>query len=141
MRKNGLAAAAERAKQLKAFWAGDPGGGPWTSVIATDPAFAEAFVKQDRDRYVLLVEQSGRTLFNDTTPSGANSEQLLAMNIPAHIMSGDDASHATSAAHALRELMPKATLSPLMPPQQSPQAVGQWIRESVRAMQESAVVA
>jgi hypothetical protein len=56
-------------------------------------------------------------------------------------MSGDDASHATSAAHALRELMPRATLSPLMPPQQSPQAVGQWIRESVRAMRESAVAA
>ncbi len=77
----------------------------------------------------------------DTTPSGANSEELIAMNIPAHIMAGDDASHATSAAHALRELMPKATLSPLMPPQQTPQAVGQWIRESARAMQKTAVAA
>jgi pimeloyl-ACP methyl ester carboxylesterase len=141
VRKHGLAAAAERAKQLKVFWAGDPDGGPWTSVIASDPAFAETFVKQDRDRYIALVDQSRRTLFNDTIPSGANSEQLIAMNIPAHIMSGDDASHATSAAHALRELMPRATLSPLMPPQQSPQAVGQWIRESVRAMRESAVAA
>jgi hypothetical protein len=34
-------------------------------------------------------------------------------------MSGDDASHATSAAHTLRELMPIVTLSPLMPPQQT----------------------
>lgn len=141
VRQHGLAAAAERAQQLKVFWAGEPDGGPWTSVIATDPAFAQAFVKQDRDRYAALIEQSGRTLFNDTMPSGANGVELLAMNIPAHVMSGDDPSHATSAAHALRELMPMATLSPLMPPQQSPQAVGQWIRESARAMQKTAVAA
>ena len=46
------------------------------------------------------------------------------------IGSGDDASHATSAAHTLRELMPQAKLSALMPPQQNAQTVGQWIRES-----------
>ena len=56
-------------------------------------------------------------------------------------MSGDDASHAASAAVALRELMPKATQSPLMPPQQNAAVVGQWIRESVRAMSESAIAA
>ena len=141
VRKNGLAAAAERAKQLKVFWAGDPDGGPWTPCIANDPAFAEAFVKQDRDRYLALVERSRNTLFNDTTPSGANSEELIAMKLPTHIMTGDDASHATSAAHALRELIPGSVLSPLMPPQQTPQAVGQWIRESARAMQGTAVPA
>jgi pimeloyl-ACP methyl ester carboxylesterase len=141
VRQHGLAAAAERAKQLKSFWAGDPDGGPWTSVIATDPEFAQAFVKQDRDRYLAHVQQSRLNLFNDTMPSGATGDQLLAMKVPTAVMSGDDASHATSAAHTLRELMPIVTLSPLMPPQQTPQAVGQWIRESARAMQKTAVAA
>jgi len=141
VRQHGLAAAAERARQLKAFWAGDPDGGPWTSVIATDPAFAQEFVKQDRDRYLAHVQQSRFNLFNDTMPSGASGEQLMAMKIPTAVMSGDDASHATSAAHTLRELMPMVTLSSLMPPQQSPQAVGQWIRESARAIQKTAVAA
>ena len=85
--------------------------------------------------------QSRLNLFNDTMPSGATGDELTAMKIPSHIMSGDDPSHATSAAHTLRELMPMATLSPLMPPQQTPQAVGQWIRESARAMRKAAVTA
>ena len=140
-RKNGLAPVVERATQLKSFWAGDSDGGPWTSVIATDAEFAQAFVKQDLDRYLAHVQQSRFNLFNDTMPSGASGEQLMAMKIPTAVMSGDDASHATSAAHTLRELMPIVTLSSLMPPQQSPQAVGQWIRESARAMLKTAVAA
>jgi len=47
------------------------------------------------------------------------------------VMSGDDASHATSAAHALRELIPGSVLSPLMPPQQNASTVTAWIRDSV----------
>ena len=140
VRQNGLAAAAERAKQLKAFWAGDPDGGPWTGH-RDRPGVCRSVRETGPGPLRRARRAIGQDVVQRTTPSGANSEQLLAMNIPAHIMSGDDASHATSAAHALRELMPKATLSPLMPPQQSPQAVGQWIRESVRAMQESAVAA
>lgn len=141
VRQHGLAKAAERARELKEFWKGDPDGGPWTAAIANDASFADAFVRQDRDHYLALVQQSRATLFNDTMPSGASGEQLMAINLPAHIMSGDDASHANSAAVALRELMPKATMSPLMPPQQGPGPVSQWIRESVRAMSQAAVAA
>lgn len=141
VRQHGLAKVVERARHLKEFWRGEPDGGPWTSVIANDPAFADSFARQDRDHYVMLLQQSLANLFSDTMPSGASGEQLMALDIPAHIMSGDDPSHAASAAVALRELMPKATLSPLMPPQQNAAVVGQWIRESVRAMSQAAVAA
>ena len=129
-REHGLAAAAERAKQTKSFWRGEPDGGPWSWLIATDAAFAAAFVRQDPARYLQIVARSRDSLFNDTMPSGATGAQLMAMNVPAFIMSGDDASHSTSSAHALRELMPSAKLSPLMPPQQNAATVRQWIRES-----------
>ncbi|HSN41988.1 MAG TPA: hypothetical protein VLT92_17565 [Burkholderiales bacterium] len=128
-REHGLQGVAERAKKSKVFW-NDPECGPWSAVIGSDPAFAEAFVQRDLDRYLALVAQSRDTLFHETMPSGASGEQLMRMNVPAFIMSGDDASHATSAAHTLRELMPQAKLSALMPPQQNVQTVGQWIRES-----------
>ena len=52
-------------------------------------------------------------------------------NAPPFIMSGDDASHSSSSAHALRELIPGSALSPLMPPQQNAASVTAWIRESV----------
>jgi hypothetical protein len=77
-----------------------------------------------------LVVQSRENLFNDTMPSGATGEELLAMKLPAFIMSGDDASHSASAALALRELLPDARLSPLMPPAQSAATVAAWIREA-----------
>jgi pimeloyl-ACP methyl ester carboxylesterase len=132
-RVHGLAGVAERARQSKVFW-GDPEAGPWSSVIATDPAFAAAFVRQDLESYLAIVARSRDALFNDTMPSGATGEQLLAMTMPAFIMPGDDASHATSCAHALRELIPQAHMSLLMPPQQTPEAVAQWIRDAGNAV-------
>jgi hypothetical protein len=63
-------------------------------------------------------------------PSGATGEELLAMKLPAFIMPGDDASHSCSSAHALRELLPDARMSPLMPPGQNAATVAAWIREA-----------
>ena len=136
MREHGLAAALERAKELKTFWRGDPSGGPWSAALANDPALADAFVKQDMAHYIRILERSRDTLFNDTMPSGASGEQVIAMQAPACIMSGNDAAHSHSAAVALSELLPKNQLSPLMPPAQSGAAVGAWIRESVQWMQQ-----
>lgn len=133
-RQHGLAAAAERAKTTKSFWRGEPEGGPWSWSIATDSAFAASYVRQDLKRYIQIVEQSRDNLFNDTMPSGATGEQLTAINVPAFIMSGDDPSHSASSAVVLRELLPRAKLSPLMPPQQNASTVEQWIRESAAAV-------
>lgn len=132
VRERGLAAAVARAREKPSFWA-DAAGGPWATVIGRDPEFAAAFVAQDVSTYLGIVEQSRDQLFSTTMPTGATGDELMRMKLPAFIMSGDDASHATSAAHALRELMPNARLSPLMPPQQDGASVTQWLRESLAA--------
>jgi pimeloyl-ACP methyl ester carboxylesterase len=132
-RANGLAAVAARAKKAAGFWA-DPESGPWATVLAQDEAFATKYVKQDLEQYLAVVAYSRDTVFDDTMPSGATGEQLMAIRLPSFIMSGDDASHATSAAHALRELIPGSGLSPLMPPQQNAATVTAWIRESVASV-------
>ncbi len=130
VRTYGLAGAVEQSKKEKTFWRGNPAGGPWAWSISADPEFAAAFVKQDVDSYVRIVEQSRDNLFNDTMPSGATGAEMIAMKIPAFIMPGDDPAHSYSAAQTLRELLPQVKLSPLMPPQQNAQNVGQWIRDA-----------
>ena len=86
----------------------DPRGGPWASVIRNDPAFAKAYAAQDVDRYKLIVTGMGRRLFDRDTAPGAEPEDLLRLDIPALIIPGHDASHATSAARYLEECLPRA---------------------------------
>jgi pimeloyl-ACP methyl ester carboxylesterase len=85
----------------------DPRGGPWASVIRNDPAFATSYADQDVDRYKLIVAGMGRRLFDRDTVPGAEPEDLLGLDIPALIIPGHDASHATSAARYLEECLPR----------------------------------
>ncbi|HEX4557094.1 MAG TPA: hypothetical protein VH249_24095 [Xanthobacteraceae bacterium] len=48
----------------------------------------------------------GRTLFDRDTAPGAEPEDLLRLDIPALVVPGRDASHATSAARYLEECLP-----------------------------------
>jgi pimeloyl-ACP methyl ester carboxylesterase len=91
------------AKDGKPFGA-DPRGGPWASVIKTDPAYA----KQNVDAYKLVVAGMARSLFDRDTAPGAEPEDLLRLDIPALIIPGRDAAHATSAARYLEECLPRA---------------------------------
>jgi len=86
----------------------DPRGGPWASVIRHDRAFADVYAKQKVDAYKLIVAGMVRTLFDRDTAPGAEPEDLLRLNIPAFIVPGRDASHATSAARYLEECLPHA---------------------------------
>jgi pimeloyl-ACP methyl ester carboxylesterase len=95
------------AKDGKPF-GGDPRGGPWASVLRHDRAFAEAFVKLDPDQYKLLVGGMGRTMVDRDTAPGAEAEDMMRLDIPALIVPGRDASHATSAARYLEECLPRA---------------------------------
>ena len=95
------------AKDGKPFGA-DPRGGPWASVIKTDPAFAAAYAKQNVDAYKLVVAGMARSLFDRDTAPGAEPEDLLRLDIPALIVPGCDAAHATSAARYLEECLPRA---------------------------------
>jgi pimeloyl-ACP methyl ester carboxylesterase len=86
----------------------DPRGGPWASVIRHDGAFAEAYAKQNVDRYKLIVAGMARTLFDRDTAPGAEPEDLLRLDIPALVVPGRDAAHATSAARYLEECLPRS---------------------------------
>jgi pimeloyl-ACP methyl ester carboxylesterase len=86
----------------------DPRQGPWASVIRRDPAFAEAYARQDASRYKLLVTGMGRTLIDRDTAPGAEPEDLMLLEIPAIVVPGRDAGHAISAARYLEECLPGA---------------------------------
>jgi pimeloyl-ACP methyl ester carboxylesterase len=106
--QNGLEAVVELArKEGKAFGA-DPRGGPWASVLRHDSEFAERYARQDLDKYKLVVAGMGRTLIDRDTVPGAEPEDLLRLDIPALVVPGSDASHATSAARYLEECLPRA---------------------------------
>jgi pimeloyl-ACP methyl ester carboxylesterase len=118
VREHGLAAAAERAKGTTNFWH-DPEAGPWAAPLLSDPAFARSYVEQDAARYLEIVTASRDAMFNDTMPSGASGEELIGIETPALILPGADASHATSAAWAMKELMPAAEFWNVLPPHQN----------------------
>jgi hypothetical protein len=49
-----------------------------------------------------------RLLFDRDTVPGAEPEDLLTLDVPALVVPGQDASHATSAARYLEECLPRA---------------------------------
>jgi pimeloyl-ACP methyl ester carboxylesterase len=98
----------------KAFNA-EPRGGPWASVIKSDRAFADAYSKLDAAKYTQLVADMCRSLFDRDTSPGAEPEDLLRCEIPALVIPGRDASHATSAARYLEECLPKAEYWDVVP--------------------------
>jgi len=108
VQQNGLAAVVEAAGQSGKSFGADPRGGPWASVIKRDRAFADAYAKLDPEAYRLTAGAMGRTLFDRDTAPGAEPEDLLRLAIPALVVPGRDASHATSAARYLEECLPRA---------------------------------
>jgi pimeloyl-ACP methyl ester carboxylesterase len=114
-KENGLKAVVERSRTGKSFWR-DAEAGPWASVIERDKSFAEKFLDYDLDRYLGLIVTSGRSMFDRDTAPGAEPEEILGIKVPALVIPGDDASHATSAAHYARELLPKSEFWNVMPP-------------------------
>src|SRR5687767_9872700 len=119
---NGLAGVVNRARIGKSFWT-DPEAGSWASVIARDRSFAEDFLRQDLNRYLGLIAVSGGGLFDRDTATGAEPEEIMGISAPALIVPGDAASHATSAAHYLRELLPNASSWNVLPPEQTTREV------------------
>jgi len=121
-REKGLAGVVERARAKKSFWQYAKSG-PWAPCIAHDDQFAEAFMSQDQERYLGIVEASGRALFDRDSAPGAEPEEIMGVKAPALIVPGDDPSHATSAAHYLRECLPNAAFWNVMPPEQTTERV------------------
>lgn len=107
VQQQGLEAVVSHAAEGKSFGQ-DPRGGPWVSVLRRDPAFAEAYLRQDVEQYTRLVMAMGRTLIDRDTAPGAEPEDLLRLQIPALIVPGRDGSHGTSAARYLEECLVRA---------------------------------
>jgi pimeloyl-ACP methyl ester carboxylesterase len=108
VQENGLDHVVALAKSDDRGFGEDPRVGPWASVLRHDPTFEEEYRSFDVDRYQLLVSGTARGLFDRDTAPGAEPEDLLALDIPALIVPGQDASHATSAARYLEECLPRS---------------------------------
>ena len=105
---HGLQKVVELVKSHDKTFSQDPRGGPWASVVRNDRAFADTYAAYDVEQYKLIVAGMARTLFDRDTAPGAEPEDMLRLDIPALIVPGRDASHATSAARYLEECLPKA---------------------------------
>ena len=140
VRANGFEAVVKRAPQGKSFW-DDPEIGPWGPPTIVDPALAAQLVSQDLGQYISVCERSRDALFNDTMPSGASGAELMQIQIPAFIQSGNDSSHAHSAAWALKELMPQAELWDVLPPHQNGQNTLEQILAFTKRLERSAQAA
>ncbi|MGE0035224.1 MAG: alpha/beta fold hydrolase [Xanthobacteraceae bacterium] len=108
VQRHGLAAVVELVGKEGKPFGSDPRGGPWASTIKRDAAFAEAYAEQNADAYKLIVTGMAKSLFDRDTAPGAEPEDLLRLDIPALIVPGHDAAHATSAARYLEECLPHA---------------------------------
>jgi pimeloyl-ACP methyl ester carboxylesterase len=108
VQRNGLAAVVDLVRTDGKVFGADPRGGPWASVLKHDSDFADAYARQSVDTYKLIVTGMGRTLFDRDTAPGAEPEDLLRLDVPALVVPGRDASHATSAARYLEECLPRA---------------------------------
>ena len=103
-----VASVADLALGSDAGFTADPRVGPWASVIRADPAFADGYRRLGQDWYETTVAGMARLLFDRDTAPGPEPEDLLRLDVPALVVPGQDASHATSAARYLQECLPRA---------------------------------
>ena len=106
--QNGLQAVVDLVRRDGKAFGADPRGGPWASVIKLDEAFAASYAQYDVEGYKYLVAGWARTMFDRDTAPGAEPEDMLRCHLPALVVPGSDASHATSAARYLQECLPKS---------------------------------
>jgi pimeloyl-ACP methyl ester carboxylesterase len=104
VREHGLAAVAALPE---ATFAHDPRRGPWARVL-----------RGDEPDYLETIERTTELFDRDTVP-GPDADALMRLEHPALIAPGNDASHALSAAHYLRECLPNAELWDALPEQQT----------------------
>jgi pimeloyl-ACP methyl ester carboxylesterase len=123
VQQQGLAAVAELAQREGKHFGADPRGGPWASVLKSDREFAAAYVALDVARYLALVAGIARTMHDSDTSPGAEPEELMNLDIPAIVIPGADAAHATSAARYLGECLPQAEYCDIPVPEQTAENV------------------
>jgi pimeloyl-ACP methyl ester carboxylesterase len=110
VRESGITALVELARESDKSFAQDPRIGPWASVVDESV---------DLDDYLAIVVDTARLLFDRDTVPGPGPEQLMTLEIPAFVVPGHDASHATSAARYLEECLPQSHYWDAMPEEQT----------------------
>lgn len=108
VQQHGLADVVTLARASGKSFGEDPRGGPWAAVIRSDAGFADSYAAHDIEDYKLIVSGMGRALLDRDTAPGAEPEDMLRLSVPALIVPGRDASHATSAARYLEECLPRS---------------------------------
>lgn len=108
VRKNSPAGVVALVRRDGKPFGADPRGGPWASAIKHDDAFAAAYATRDAGDYIRICEAMRDALFDRDTAPGAEPEDLMRTEIPALIVPGHDAAHATSAARYLEECLPRS---------------------------------
>jgi pimeloyl-ACP methyl ester carboxylesterase len=124
VQQHGMAEVVTLARSGTKSFGEDPRGGPWVSVLRRDEVFAAAFAAMDVERYRLVVTGMMRALMDRDTAPGAEPEAMLQLDIPALVVPGRDASHATSAARYLEECLPRAEYWDAPPEAQTAKSVG-----------------
>jgi len=139
VRQSGLQAVRDRANG--ASFQDEPETGPWASVLSHDAEFAARFVRQDVEEYVSIVSATRDAMFPDSFVSGPPGRDLMALDVPTLVWPGDDPSHATSAAHQLRELLPRVRYWDLHVSKQTAQGQFEQILDFRRAVEAGELVA
>ncbi|GAA1881435.1 alpha/beta fold hydrolase [Asanoa iriomotensis] len=103
---HGLGAVVALARSTSDGFSKDARVGPWAAPLRHDAAFADAYAAVDPARYAAIVSGTARLLFDRDTVPGPEPEDLLALDVPALIVPGQDTSHAPSAARYLQECLP-----------------------------------
>jgi pimeloyl-ACP methyl ester carboxylesterase len=119
VRAEGLEALVALARTSDKTFAQDPRVGPWVSVLRRDEAFAADYVRQTVEEYARQLIAWGDQLFDRDTVPGPAPERLLELEIPALVVPGHDASHATSAARYLEECLEGSDYWDVMPDDQT----------------------
>ncbi|MBO0822560.1 MAG: alpha/beta hydrolase [Actinobacteria bacterium] len=104
--EQGLAGVVALARRSHASFSEDPRLGLWASVIRQDAAFADRYAALDPERYQTTVAGIARAMFDRDSVPGVEPEDLMALEVPALVVPGQDASHAISAARFLQECIP-----------------------------------
>jgi pimeloyl-ACP methyl ester carboxylesterase len=120
---NGLARVVSLARESAVGFSQDPRVGPWAAVIRTDEAFARDYARQDPDRYQLTAGAMARMLFDRDTVPGPEPEDLMALDLPALVVPGQDESHTRSAARYLQECLAASRYVDLPVPEQTEETV------------------
>ena len=140
--EHGLPAVVDLARVDDHGFTQDPRVGPWvTRASAPTPRSPRRTPAADPERYRRDGDRHGPAAVRPRHRAGAEPEDLLALDVPALIVPGQDDSHAPSAARYLQECLPRVEYWDVPVAEQTEETAPARILEfldSVEAQQQAA---